>query len=255
MTAPVEVFAGTNEAILSSTKRPDGVNQNFRLASRGEPVVLNLFNGQHGLAMEGSYFVAQTATPGTGITLSVATGVTFSDTQALVAINNTELSSGSTGGAGQGKSIFLDFISFVVTTVATAQTSHHVAHRVDSGNRASAGTILTPHPSHMGFGGSSVAQVYTGNPTIAAASAFVRNVGRNVCRSQIYVVQDQVIIKFGSDSMAAGGVGVGSTTATVITLYAPPVVIAPGQCYILNEWAIARSAALSGEVTIGWFER
>lgn len=257
-TAPVLIYGVRGEAILSAPRAADDPDsaQNARMAGRGEMYTANLFNGQAALAMEGSYFVAQTATPGTGITLSVATGTTFSDTaQAMVVINNIDLASGGGGAAGQGRSIYLDFVSWVVTTVATAQTSHHIAHRLDNGLRGSAGTQLATKNVHGLYGGTSVAEIRTGVPTIAAASGYIRNLGRNVCRSQIYVVQDQVIVKFGSQDMAAGGVGVGSTTATVVTLFAPQVVIAPGQSYVMNEWAPARSAALSGEMVVGWYER
>lgn len=256
--APVLLYGARGEALLSAPRSaddPDGA-QNVRVMGRGELYVANLFNGQGALAAEGSYYVASTATPGTGITLSVATGTSFSDTQALLGVNNLDTTSGGGGAAGQGKSVYLDFIAFVVTTVATAQTSHHLAHRRDSTyQRSTAGTILVPKNVNGLYGNTPVAEVRTGNPTVAAASAQVANLGRNVARSQIYVVQDMVIVKFGAQEMAAGGVGVGSTTATVITVYAPQIVIPPGQSYVLNEWAVARSAALSGEVIVGWYER
>lgn len=256
--APVLIYGSRGEALLSAPRAADDADapQNIRVMGRGEVYVANLFNGQGALAAEGSYYVAQTATPGTGITLSVATGVTFADTQALLGINNLDTANGGGGSAGQGRSIYLDFIAWVVTTVATAQTSHHIAHRRDSVlSRSSSGTLLVPKNVNGLYGGTPVAEVRTGNPTVAAATTAVANLGRNVVRSQIYVVQDMVIVKFGSQDMSAGGVGVGSTTATVITLFAPQIVIGPGQSYVLNEWAPARSAALSGEVIVGWYER
>jgi hypothetical protein len=257
MPSPVLLYGTTGEALLSSPRSPDSPDssQTARLAGRGEMFVANLFNGTGGLAMEGSLFTAQTATPGTGITVSVATGTTFSDTQAMLVINNTDLSSGGGGSAGQGRSIYLQYITWLVTTVATSQTSHHIQGRLDATQRGSGGTALVGKNNNGLYGATPVAQVLVGNPTVAAASAAVRNMGRRLCRSQIYVVQDQVILKFGSQEMAAGGVGVASTTATVVTLYMPDVVIAPGQSFVLNEWAVARAAALSAEVEVGWVER
>ena len=258
MPAPVLIYGYTGEALLSAPRSPDSpdIPQDVRLAGRGEQIMMNLWNGLQGAAMEGSYWLASTLTPGTGIALSVATGTTFLDTQALLGINNTDQ---STQQGGQGKSIYPDFILITVTTVPTSATSEHVAHRIDNGQRNSAGTQLgasgvNARTSNMNFGGNSVAQVLA-LPTVAAATAAVRNVGRNVLRTQIPVAFDQYFIKFASQENAAGGVSVGAAAASVITVFAPPVVIGPNQSYVMNEWAVARSAALSGEVVVGWIER
>jgi len=259
MAAPVTIFGVQGEALSSIAKNIDSAQPNLgapaRFGARGEHIVQNVWNGMQQLAAEGSYYIASTATPGTGITLSVATGTSFADTQALLCINNTD----SVG--TQGKVITLDFICIVVTTVPTNATSVHLAHRIDSQTRGTTGTQLgavgtSPRQTSMNYSGSAVGQVFAlgGSAVSVAASGSVRNVGRNVLRSQIPVIQDCYFIKFGSAEMSASP-NIGATTAQSLTFYAPPVQIGPGQSYVCNEWAVARSAATSGELIVGWIER
>src|SRR2546426_1070193 len=128
MAAPVTIFGITAETLTTISKVPDnnqGPGTPVRLGSRGEQFAMNLWNGSQALAMEGSYWIAATATPGTGIVLSVATGTTFADTQALLCINNTDAVS------AQGKNIYLDFITVICTTAPTNTTADFVAHRID----------------------------------------------------------------------------------------------------------------------------
>lgn len=261
--APVTIYGlqgqALNNAVGPLADNDQGPGSPVRLGSRGEQIAMNLWNGMQALAMEGSYWTASTATPGTGITLSVATGTTFSDTQGLICINNTDSSTGT------NRSIYLDFITLICTTAPTGTTAHFVAHRIDAQTRGTNGTQLgatgtAPKPINSGFGGNSVGQAFAlgASAVSVAATANVRNVGRNVLRAAStpsYIVGDHVTIKFGSAEMAAGGVNIGATTASGLTLYAPPVVIAPGHSYVMNEWATARSAALSGEIVMGWIER
>src|SRR5437660_958205 len=67
-------------SVRQITPSADGVNGPVRQDRRNELFVENLWNSLHALAEEGSLFVAQTPTPGTGIVLTSATGQTFADT-------------------------------------------------------------------------------------------------------------------------------------------------------------------------------
>lgn len=256
MAAPVDVYGITQELLASTTRDPEQTSQQMRVTARGEQYVKSLWNGMQALAIEGSYWIAATATPGTGITLSVATGTSFSDTQALLVVNNTDAVTQN------GRMLILDFLTIVVTTAPTNATLMHVAHRIDSQTRGTAGTRLgasstDPRPTNMNIAGSAIGQAFAmgGTAVSVAASANVRNVGRNLLRGQIPVVGDTITIKFGSAEMAAGGTNLAASTASGITVFAPPVVIGPQQSYVLNEWTVGRSAALSGELIVGWVER
>lgn len=262
MAAPVTAFGISAENLVTVGKVPDnsqGPGAALRLGGRGEQFTLNLWNGDHALAMEGSYWTAATATPGTGIALSVTTGTSFSDTQALLVLNNTDslISAG-----GTGKSLYLKFVTLIVTTAPTSQTLGFFAHRIDTQTRGTAGTQLgstgtAPKNINSGVGGSSVGQAYAlgASAVSVAASANVRNVGRNIYRGQIPVVGDHITVVYGASEMAAGGVNLAATTASGITIFAPPVTVGPGHSYVMNEWATARAAALSGEIVMGWVER
>lgn len=258
--APVTIYGAAQEALSSAPRIVDGADIDTRFASRGELIVENLFNGLQGLAMEGSYFLASTATPGTGIVLSVATGTSFSDTQALLCINNNGL-------AGlQSPSIYLDFITLICTATPTGTTAQYVAGRLDPAQtRGTAGTQLgatgtSPRSCNSAFAADAAAGIFAlGASAVAvAASSNVRNGWRAVLRAAStpsWVVGDHVTLKFASQEMAAGGVNLGATTASGITVFLPPVVIGPGASFVLNEWATARSGALSGEVVVGYAVR
>jgi hypothetical protein len=259
MAAPVLNLGRTAELLLSAPGQPELTDQEMRVTRRGEQIIASLFNGMQMLAEEGSYFLAQTATPGTGIAATSATGTSFSDTQALLAIDNLDTAPYI---GGQARNIILDFIMLIVTAAGTASTSAHVAHRLDTAARGSGGTQLgavgvNPKPSNANIGTSSIARVLFGNPTVAAASASVRNVGRNLLKiaaAPAWVVGDCCIIKFGSAEMGGGGV-ISGTAAAQFVVNAPAIIIGPGQSYVLNEWAPSRTAAQSMECVVGWTER
>jgi hypothetical protein len=253
----VLLYGHTGHTLLTADANPENQEVPLRLSRRGEAFVENLWNGMQTTSQEGSYFIAATATPGTGLTASPATGTTFVDTQAILAIDNLDIPPYL---GGQAKRVILDFIAILITAAGTATTSVHVAHRIDGQNRGSAGTQLgatgvNPRASNSDVGSSSIARVLFGNPTVVAASPNVRNMGRNVLRGQIPVVNDLYVIKFGSAEMAAGGVSIGAATASAITVFAAPIIIGPGHSYVLNEWAPARTAAYSAECVVGYVER
>lgn len=262
MAAPVTIYGINGQAISSIAPVADNVQgpgMPVRLGSRGEQLGMNLWNGMEGLAMEGSLWGAATATPGTGITLTVATGVTFSDTQALICMNNTDTAVAS---GGTGKSIYLYLVKIICTTLPTGGAAHHIAHRIDTQTRGTAGTQLgatgtAPKPLNTNVGGNSVAQVFAlgASAVSVAASSQVRNVGRNIIRAGQWLAGDDVSIVYGGREMAAGGVGIGTNAVSAITVFAPQVVIGPGHSYVLNEWEITRTGALSGELAVIWGER
>lgn len=249
----VNLMLDTARFLQGAIPMGDGMPNRARADRRGELFVENLYNGLQGFSEEGSYYYGQTPTPGTAINMSVATGVAFADTQALFTLYNGEMQS---TGANPGKRILLDFISFIVTTAPTTAGVWHLQHRIDSGNRyASGGTALTRTNVNMDVGVSPQGIVTAGVVTATASTANVRNVGRNVIRTVLANIGDQIIIKFGSQENAAGGVAVNTAAGVVITLFAPPVIIGPNQSYVCNEWQVGRTATGTGEFMCGWIER
>ena len=264
MAAPVTIYGIIADALASIGRKFDNTDPNsggvpVRLSARGEQFSINMWNGLEALAQEGSLYCAQTATPGTGIALSVTTGTTFSDTQALICMNNTDT---VVAYGGTGKSVYPLLVTIICTTLPTSGTTHHIQGRLDTQPRGTAGTLLgangtTPRPMNSGMGTSAVGQVFAlGASAVAVgASANVRNVGRGIIRAAQWLVGDQVNIVYGARESAAGGVGIATNAVSEITVFQPQVVIAPGHSYVLNEWETARAAAISGELFVLWAER
>ena len=230
--------------------------QDMRATKYGDQYTINLYNGMQGLAAEGSLFVATSATPGTGAAATAATGTTYSATQALLILYNSDIQPSYAA----GRRIFLDTITLVCTAAGTASTSCHVAHQVDVGNRYSSGTNLLGTPVNVNMDASgvgSVGRAYGGVLTGTAATPAMRYLGRNILKiasAPAWLVGDMVTIKFGAQE--AGGYGaISGTAANAFTVYAPPVIIGPNQSYILNEWSPSRTAAQSFEIILTYFER
>lgn len=235
----------------------DGSIGGIRIDKYNEPIIESLWNTYHMLGIEGSLFIAQTATPGTGITLTSATGTTYSDTNAIIGINN--LSTG-TSLSGPGLDVIPLWLKLVITAAGTAGTDSHVASRLDPGTaaRSSGGTQLTGYAASGSYGASdSTAAIFAGAITVAASSTKVRNLGRAELRkaaAPCYIVGDVIMFLFGViESVSPQAIT--PTTATMVTCPMPPVIIGPGQSWVLNEWMTARSAAQSAEIELGYVVR
>lgn len=250
----VRFLAAIGKVVARIQRQSDGVAAPLRLDEAGELFVQNLFNDQKALANEGSYFVAQTPTPGTGITLTSATGVTYSDTNAILGINNVD----SVVQGAQARSIILDYVKLIITAAGTAGTDSHAASRLDIGARASGATTLTGKNASGEYAGNDeVADIHAGAITVAAASNQVRNLGRAEMRKAAapgYIVGDVIVFKFGSLDQGAPQ-AITPTTAAIVVLPMPPVIIPPGWSWVLNEWMVARTGAQSAEVEVGYIVR
>lgn len=226
-----------------------------RLDRRMERFVENLWNSVHALAEEGSLFVAQTATPGTGIVLSSATGTTYSDTNGIVGINNLDTNPSL---SGAGRNIIPLWLKLILTAAGTAGTDSHVASRLDRGARVSGGTQLTGKCVNPCYSANDdVAAIFAGAITIGAATSEVRNAGRAEVRKAAapgYIVGDVIQFVFGGVEQAAPQ-AITPTTAAIVTIPMPAIVIPPGWSWVLNEWMTARTAAQSAEVELGYVLR
>src|SRR6185369_11739636 len=207
----------------------DGNEGQPRLGRFGEQYVENLWNSLHALTQEGSLFVAQTATPGTGITLTSATGTNYSATQGIFAVNNLDTTP-SLG--GQGKDIIPLWLKLLITGAGTAGTDDHFASVLDIGARASGGTAtLTGKNVNPSFpANDEIAQIIAGVPTLAAATNQIRNMGRAEGRkaaAPAYIVGDAVTFLFGAVEQVQAQ-AITPTTAIGLVLPMPPVIIPPG---------------------------
>ncbi len=242
-------YTGRSQRNMAPTN--DGGYGPLRQDRTNEVMVENVWSDLHTLAVEGSLFIAATATPGTGITFTSATGTTYSDTQAIFGVNNIEPTPSLNG---TGKDVIPLWLKIIITSAGTAGTDSHVASRLDKGARVSAGTALTGNCSSPSYTGGETSTLISVLPTVAAATAAVRNMGRGEVRkagAPAYVVGDCITFLFGCiEQIQAQAITAAGASNIVVPL--PGIIIAPGWSWVLNEWMSARSAVQAGEMEFGY---
>jgi hypothetical protein len=231
---------------LPTVQSQDGANAlaNIRLDQRGNTYANLRIPTKHVLCDEGTYFTANNAQTG------IATGATptaFSATNPFITIANQ--ASASVPGAPR---IYLDYVTLLATAAGTAGASVQVAVYVDNIIRyTSGGTALTPVKTNSA-GLASVAQVYAGNITAAAAGGQVRAiVGNRYLKGAIPVAGDTYTMQAGSvDSTTSFGV----STILFSLQNMPPVIVNPGETALVHLWLPSQSAASSYAPELSWWE-
>lgn len=226
----------------------DGTQAPIRVGRYGDQYVHSLTGSKlDGLANEGAYFVATNATLGTAIT-GTAAPTAFSATVALVSLFNAA--------AAGGKRVHLDWLLLSPKAAGTNGTNFSYAMSGDRTNRySSGGTAITPVNTNMDSDTTSITTMYVGAITAAAAGASVRRLDHGVLRTVIKVIGDQYLFTFGSSVPAMPGMPLEGTLQAAIHTPCPPVVLGPGQSFLLHELAAAQSVAATWEFSCGWWER
>lgn len=215
-----------------------------RASAYGDAYALSISSKEWVAADEGSYFVARTPTPGTGI-IGHAAPTTFDETKPYVLLYN----------ASTTKRIYPQFLRLhdSVASIGGARTQFTVA--VDTGNRyASGGTALTIVNPNMDSNNATGASAFCGAVIASAASGTRRVVDHVVFRGTIDIIEDVYELVFAaSDGSGMGG----SRAATVqdMARLAPPVCIGPGQSFLVHQWAASQSTGPTFQVTLGYIER
>lgn len=224
---------------------PDGIqNRPFRVNPFAEQMAQ--VHGPDSAALEGSRFIATNGTIGTAV--ATTTSITsFDATKPILLMQNQN-------GAGGAKMV-LDYIRLIWGQVPTSATVWHWAMILSTANRySSAGTQVTPRNVNSAGPGSG-ATVYIGAPVTTAANANVdRTVHRSCGRSVIPVISDEIIFKFGAPNWDGAG-SLGGTVALRLPTPCGPVVLNPGDNFLLHGWGASNGAAPSWEYEIGWTER
>lgn len=237
----------------------DTLAQEMRIGRYREPYALSLIRKQHLLADEGSYRVANNNNQ-TGITDNA--GTAFSATLATVLVYNSD----SPGNAG-AKRIYLDFININAVTANTAAStagSIQGAVYIDAGNRyTSGGTNLTANIINPNgdLANSSIAQVYCGALTVAAATGAVRAVNPFMAirlaasGTAFNVAGENMYFNFGPVEGNQGTITIAN--ANNINVPLPPLIIGPQQCVLLYLWYAAGTTNAAGTIapTVAWWER
>lgn len=243
---------------LASRQRPspalsDGTaNPRPRATPYGEQYTQSLFSTKHGLAEEGSYFMSTNPTIGT--TVAGAVSATFVDTVAAFVIQNT--------GAAGGVFVFPDFLRLRPTVAPASATNWLYALKLEpSSLRTPSGGNATITPVNTnGLSATSAVcrlQAFTGGAflTVAAASSSARTIGNGVISGVIPVVNDELVISFGSMDPAASAAGP-TATASRRSAAAAPIAIPPGGSLTIAMWGLSNAATgISAEYEFGHWER
>ena len=216
----------------------------LRISPYGDQYVMPVLAPLQASALERSYYVGQQiGTRNTGITLTVATGVTYLSTQALVLVFN--------GNPVGGPDVILDFVQIKQDAVSTASTFWHIYHALDDGNRYSSGGAEMQMMDADWVKAPGVV-AYSGVVVTSAVTGSVRDVGYNLIQNGVGVAQSIYTVRFGRQEGAPAGTFTTPTTGVAQSTFdAPPIVIPPQKSYVMNEFQTARTAAATGEIIMG----
>lgn len=233
------------------TGSTDGTQVPARFGRLGEQYVLPGYKGRYVHAASGNYFVAKNPTNGTGIAGIAATGA-FSDAESLMVVTNTS-------SAGEGKYIFLDYLKIRATAAGTDGTDHLWVAKIDDVTRyTSGGSAITPVNTNMDSTNTFPGTVHFGALVTASAGTNARLVGSGTLRITIIVVGDTFTFNYGGDTAVIPNtvaVGADSTNLVHRGVAHAPIVLGPGDCYVLSLYAASQSAASSYEFELGmWSE-
>jgi hypothetical protein len=219
---------------------------------------------KHLLSDQGSYFMVQNPTPGTGFAAGITTS--YSALAAFITLFNGAALPSAPG--GNYRRIYLDYIRLICSAAGASTTSAHAVCSVDNGNRYVSGTASTPAPvsPNMDTGNLVLAQQYqtavgvvqVGPLVASAATAAVRLAGRAVLRvaaAPCWIAFDELVIHFGDEDLGEVQ-AVTPTTAIRSDVWMPPIIIGPQQTFLFQPYNVANAVTPpSFEYEVGWWER
>lgn len=234
-----------HEEIIASRNLPDAVpdaNDGVkRLGRFGEVPGLVPLNDEQTSADEGSLFLFNNPTPGTGVAENVVS-TAFSNTRAFFAIKNTESVNNP-----KARRIYLNHMRLILGgTAPTATTVMHFLGMRSLISRepttAANKTEILGVPIGSGNGRKSIARFLSFNAAGAMTVPAPDNADPQVCRfnlpTSLGILGDEYLVKFGSNEVAPqpGLTAVRATAAARIVAVAAPVIIEPGEWFVLHRW-------------------
>lgn len=233
---------------------------NLGIQTIGSQKVSNVWNTDHALADEGSFFIATNPTVGTAIAMTTSVvddALTASATHApnvpyLYMQNRGTLSDPN------GKSIYIKYIklfSRIGDQAWTSATQALFSVRSDGGGdrRTTKGTALSVYNANTNFSQGTAADFTAGGNVTSLPGGTGRIHTHGMIQSSIPLAGSTWIFTFGDSAMPAN-IGYASVINS-LTIPCPPLVIAPGWSMQLDLWATALAAAPTFEVEIGYAER
>lgn len=230
----------------------DSTEKTLRGGRYGEAYVLPIMPTMHLLADEGTYQVATTPTPGTGVPFVVNAGVSETAGNFIYWKNNE--SQGNT----RAKRVYVSYIRLIMTALPAAGVSGHAFLKVDNTSRAAAapgGTQIVPVNANIDSGTGTVSQIWVGANTTTAPSASARLVDRVVLRSILPIINDEWVFAFGPSSIH-GSIGLATATAQRMVVPCLPLILGPQDNFCLQLWFPSNAVTpASFEVVAGFWER
>lgn len=233
-------------------------NPNFAIS--GSTKVGNLWNTDHALADEGSFFVATNATVGTAIALTTSVIDDAAIASATHAQNVPYIYMQNRGAIGDpnSKSIYLRYIklfSRVGDQAWTSATQALFSVRSDptGDRRTTSGTALSIFNANTNSGQTSAASWTAGGNVTSLPGASSRIHTHGLIQSSIPLAGSTWVFTFGDTAMPQN-FGYASVI-NCLTMPCPPVVIGPGWSMQFDLWATALGAAPTFELEVGYAER
>lgn len=235
----------------AGTSYQDSVQGYGRGTRFGELVVSPLSDEFH--ALEGKLFTATTVltTGATGVA-GHAAPVLFEDVKPYLYVKNNNA-------AGSGIKMSLRHICLRYTAIGAGGTLPRWWTGVEpSGtNRyTSGGTQITALPNARGGStNTSNAVIYQGAVVAPAASTNMRKIKGGQIRPVIPVIYDEINFNFGTRAGAGSPSVLSGTLVAAQTIEHPPVILDPGDQFLLSLWRASQSGADSLEMDMSWIER
>lgn len=233
---------------------------NTNIASSASQKVANIFNTDHALADEGSFFVATNPVVGTAIamTTSVVDGALTASATHAPNVPYLYLQNRGQVGDANSKSVYLRYIklfSRVGDQAWTSATQALFAIRSDqSGDRrTTSGTALSIYNANTNASQSSGVSITAGGNVTSLPGGTGRIHTHGLIQSSIPLAGSTWIFTFG-DSAMPSNFGYASVINS-LTIPCPPIIIGPGASMQLELWATALAAAPTFEVEVGFAER
>lgn len=232
---------------LPSTRNADSTSNGIanRGGVYGEQYSVQLAR-DYAFADEGSLFVAVNPTAGTGI-LGHAAPTTFDETKPYLFVYN--------GGLNY---IYPQSLRLHDTVVSVGGTRIQFNQTIDTGKvYTSGGTALTKSNTNMSSSNTGSALVYAGAVVVPAATGSRRLLGNTIIRGGVIdVVHDTYEFTWGNVAPSVPVAVNAESTTTIRANYSlPAVVIGPGQCLALYQWAGSQSTGPTFEVQFTYVER
>lgn len=200
----------------------------------------------HTLMDEGRLYVAANATPGTGLGQNVS--ASFAATAALLNIRNQE----------SEDFLYPLLIKLWLTVVPASATRADIVVKTDTGAaRGSGGTVLVTHNPNQASANILVPNtIRFGGVAASAETSLVRQVGREVLRTDIPKVGDCYVLAFGQGGMEAAQTMAGTDAGGMRRIYGlPPCEIPPGSDMFLHAWYASNAATGASYETEIWLAK